>query len=85
MLKLSAECMSYITKRRPEKTGYMKILVVITSRIARIQRLRSLVIAPSCQLAGRVSGFILRLAPAIYPKGFCTLNIEDQMVLYALQ
>jgi hypothetical protein len=27
----------------------------------------------------------LRLAPAIHPKGFCTLNIEDQMVLYALQ
>jgi hypothetical protein len=27
----------------------------------------------------------LRLAPARHPKGFCTLNIEDQMVLYALQ
>jgi hypothetical protein len=27
----------------------------------------------------------LRLAPTTHPKGFCTLNIEDQMVLYALQ
>jgi hypothetical protein len=27
----------------------------------------------------------LRLAPARDPKGFCTLNIEDQMVFYALQ
>jgi hypothetical protein len=27
----------------------------------------------------------IRLAPARHPKGFCTLNIEDQMVLYALQ
>jgi hypothetical protein len=60
MLKLFAECMSWITKRRLEKMGYMKILVVITSRIARIQRLRSLAIALSGQLAGRVSGFILR-------------------------
>ena len=30
MLKLSAEFMNCITKRRPEKTGYMKISVVIT-------------------------------------------------------
>jgi hypothetical protein len=60
MLKLSAECMNCITKRRPEKMGYMKILVVITSRIARIQRLRFSAIAPSGQLAGRASGFILR-------------------------
>jgi hypothetical protein len=28
---------------------------------------------------------LIRLAPARHPKGFCTLNIEDQMVLYALQ
>jgi hypothetical protein len=55
-----AECMSCITKQRPEKTDCMKILVVITSRIARIQRLRSSVIAPSGQLDGRVSGFISR-------------------------
>jgi hypothetical protein len=61
MLKLSTECMSCITKRRPEKTGYMKILVVITSRIARILRLRSLAITPSGQLARKMSGFILRL------------------------
>jgi hypothetical protein len=27
----------------------------------------------------------LRLAPSRDPKGFCTLNIEDQMVLYTLQ
>jgi hypothetical protein len=27
----------------------------------------------------------VRLAPARDPKEFCTLNIEDQMVLYALQ
>jgi hypothetical protein len=26
-----------------------------------------------------------RLAPARHPKGFCILNIEDQMVLYVLQ
>jgi hypothetical protein len=38
----------------------IKILVVITSRIAKIQRLRSSAIAPSGQLAGKVSGFILR-------------------------
>jgi hypothetical protein len=31
------------------------------------------------------SAFHVRLAPARNPKGFCTLNIEDQMVLYALQ
>jgi hypothetical protein len=30
MLKLSAECTNCITKRRLEKTGYMKISVVIT-------------------------------------------------------
>jgi hypothetical protein len=30
-----------------------------------------------------VSG--VRLAPTRDPKGFCTLNIEDRMVLYALQ
>jgi hypothetical protein len=29
--------------------------------------------------------WFLRLAPARNPKGFCTLNIENQMVLYALQ
>jgi hypothetical protein len=28
---------------------------------------------------------LLRLAPTRDPKGFCTLNIEDRMVLYALQ
>jgi hypothetical protein len=28
---------------------------------------------------------LLRLAPARDSKGFCTLNIEDQMILYALQ
>jgi hypothetical protein len=28
---------------------------------------------------------MLRLAPTRDPKGFCTLNIEDRMVLYALQ
>jgi hypothetical protein len=60
MPKLFAECTSYITKRRPEKTGYMKILAVITLRIARIRRLRSSAIAPSGQLAGRVSGSISR-------------------------
>jgi hypothetical protein len=60
MLKLFAECMSYITKRRPEKTGYKKILAVITSCITRIRRLRSSAIAPSGQLAGRVSGPISR-------------------------
>jgi hypothetical protein len=27
----------------------------------------------------------LRLAPARAPKAYCTLNIEDQTVLYALQ
>jgi hypothetical protein len=36
MLKLSVECMSCITKQRLETMGCMKILVVITSRIARI-------------------------------------------------
>jgi hypothetical protein len=60
MLKLFAECMSYITKQRPEKTVCMKILVVITSCITRIRRLRSLVITPSGQLAEKVSGFISR-------------------------
>jgi hypothetical protein len=29
--------------------------------------------------------FLVRLAPARDSKGFCTLNIEDQMVLYTLQ
>jgi hypothetical protein len=36
----------------------------------------------SSDLRGRLS---FRLAPAMDPKGFCTINIEDQMVLYALQ
>jgi hypothetical protein len=36
MLKLSAECMSFITKRRPEKTDCIKILAIITLHIARI-------------------------------------------------
>jgi hypothetical protein len=36
MLKLSIECMSFITRQRPEKTGYMRILAVTTSCIARI-------------------------------------------------
>jgi hypothetical protein len=35
---------------------------------------------PQCNAYDR-----LRLAPARDPKGFCTLNIENQMVLYALQ
>jgi hypothetical protein len=29
--------------------------------------------------------YLFRLAPARDTKGFCTLNIEDQMVIYALQ
>jgi hypothetical protein len=33
----------------------------------------------------RVSTSAVRLAPTRDPKGFCTLNIEDRMVLYALQ
>jgi hypothetical protein len=36
MKNLSAECMSYITRRRLEKTGCMKTLAIITSHIARI-------------------------------------------------
>jgi hypothetical protein len=32
-----------------------------------------------------VYSLLIRLAPARDPKGFCTLNIEDQMILYALQ
>jgi hypothetical protein len=36
MLKLSAERTNCITKRRPEKTGYIKILAAITLHIARI-------------------------------------------------
>jgi hypothetical protein len=34
-----------------------------------------------------VLGYIarIRLAPAKDSKGFCTLNIEDQLVLYGLQ
>jgi hypothetical protein len=31
------------------------------------------------------SMYVLRLAPTRYSKSSCTLNIEDQMVLYALQ
>ena len=61
MLKLSAECMSYITRRRPEKTGYMKILAITTSRIARIRRLWCSAIAPSGQLARKMSGSMSRL------------------------
>jgi hypothetical protein len=61
MPKLFAKYMSYITKQRPKKTGYMKILAVITSRIARIRRPRSSAIEPNGQLAGKVSGFISRL------------------------
>jgi hypothetical protein len=38
--------------------AYMRILVVIISRIARIRRLWSLAIVPSGQPAGRVNGFI---------------------------
>jgi hypothetical protein len=34
-------------------------------------------------ITGRVQN--IRLAPARDSKGFCTLNIEDQMVIYALQ
>jgi hypothetical protein len=56
MLKLSTECMRYITRGRPEKTVYMKILAITTSRIARIRRLRCSAIAPSGQPAGKVSG-----------------------------
>jgi hypothetical protein len=33
-----------------------------------------------CSFYGYV--IFVRLAPARDPKGFCTLNIEDQMVLY---
>jgi hypothetical protein len=60
MLKLSVECMSYITKRRPEKTGYMRILAVTTSRIARSRRPRCSAIAPSGRPVGKVNGFTSR-------------------------
>jgi hypothetical protein len=56
-----SECMSYITKQRPEKMTYMKILAVITSCIARIRRPQSSAIGPNGQLARKVSGFISRL------------------------
>jgi hypothetical protein len=36
MPKLFAECMSFIIKRRPEKMGFMRILVVTTSLTAKI-------------------------------------------------
>jgi hypothetical protein len=48
----------YQTKARED--GYMKILAVITSRIARIRRLQCSAIAPSGQPAGKVSGSISR-------------------------
>jgi hypothetical protein len=40
--------------------GCMKILAAITSRIAKIQRLRSSAIVPSGQPIGRANGFISR-------------------------
>jgi hypothetical protein len=60
MPKHSAECMNCTIKRRLEQMGYMKILAAITSRIAKIRRLRSSAIVPSGQPAGRANVFISR-------------------------
>jgi hypothetical protein len=41
-----------------------------------------------CNLSYKLVVYVvmsIRLALARHSKGFCTLNIEDQMVLYALQ
>jgi hypothetical protein len=38
-----------------------------------------------CDVTVSWTGFSFRLAPTRSPKGFSTLNIEDQTVLYALQ
>jgi hypothetical protein len=57
--KVSAEYTSYTTKLRPERMGYMKILVVTISHIGKLQKI-------SCdqlpkQVAGRLEiGMVLR-------------------------